>query len=120
MHYIYDNYNYNYAALPDTPTTHLNFESNATFVIHWNQSNEGLTQISHYSINVTGENCGECANLGIVSNVINQLSCTGWEPTGQICNVTVMAATASACAAVMLQLSFSRLVYLQGKFLFYV
>ena len=90
----------------------VKFPSNDTFFIYWNQSNESATRIAHYSINVTGEDCGNCTNLDrIVSNVTNQLSCTGWEPNGQVCNVTV-----TAVASVQ-RLNFSSLatVYLQSE-----
>ncbi len=94
------------------PIIHVEFPSDSTFVIYWNQANESA-QISHYSTNVTGEDCGNCTNLDrIVSSVTNQLSCTGWEPTGQDCNVTVTAITSTSG---LQQLSSSRLVFLRGE-----
>ncbi len=101
-----------HAALPGRPTLHVDFFDN-TFLVHWNQPNEGLTQISYYSIGVTGDECGTCDKLGNVSNVTNQLSCTGWEPNGQVCNVTVTA-IASVCG-IQQFISSSRLVYLKGE-----
>ncbi len=97
------------------PTIYVEFPSDASFLIHWNQFNEGA-QISHYFTNVTGEDCGNCTNFDrIVNNVTNQLSCTGWEPTGQVCNVTV---TAVGFAYDLRQLSSSLLVYLRGESVF--
>ena len=104
-----------HAALPRRPTLYVEF-LDTLFRIHWNQYNEGLTKSSdsHFSIKVTGEDCGNCTNLDrIVSNVTNQLSCTEWEPNGQVCNVTVTA-VASVCGLQQF-ISSSRLVYLRGE-----
>ncbi len=103
-----------HAALPRRPTLYVEFLDNL-FHIHRNQY-EDLTKSSdsHFSIEVTGEDCGNCTNLDeIVSNVTNQLSCTGWEPNGQVCNVTVTA-VASVCGLQQF-ISSSRLVYLRGE-----
>ncbi len=105
-----------HAALPGRPTIYVKlFET--MFLVLWNQSNEGLTQISNFSIDVTGDECGNCTNFDrIMSSVTNQLLCTGWEPNGQICNVTVTAIT-SVCGLWQF-ISSSRLVFLKGKSVF--
>ncbi|XP_064391831.1 uncharacterized protein LOC135339611 isoform X3 [Halichondria panicea] len=38
--------------------------------------------------------CGQCINVGIVSANVTDMSCSGWDPIGQTCNISVYTVTA--------------------------
>ena len=62
------------------------------FTVSWEIFNSTIREIGHYSTSVAGDSCGICSNIGNnISTEVNELSCWGWEPNGQVCNVTVTA-----------------------------
>ena len=68
-------------------------ENSNTVTIHWNKT-QG--RIDEYHAIAKGE-CGECVdNLGMIDRENNTLSCSGWMPNGQTCNV-MMTAIISRC-----------------------
>ena len=76
-------------AVPDSPTLKLTsiLGSERTFTASWESPDDS---IDHYSAAVFGEFCGVCN----MSKNNSELSCSGWEPIGQVCSVTVVAVEA--------------------------
>ncbi len=63
------------------------------FTVSWTDAVGVIGGVGGYHTNVSG-GCGQCTNVGIVSaNVIN-MSCSGWDPIGQTCNINVYTVTA--------------------------
>ncbi len=49
--------------------------------------------VGGYHANVSGD-CGQCSNIGAVSANVTNMSCSGWDPIGQTCNISVYTITA--------------------------
>ncbi len=78
--------------------------------------------VGGYHTNVSGD-CGQCSNIGAVSANVTDMSCSGWEPIGQTCNISVYTVTAdcqfrsesSAFAVVHLKCMFYMTIIIQQE-----
>lgn len=90
---------YLYTAIPASPSfVNVTWENSTnsaekSFTIYWASAEKNTKRgISHYSIQ-SSDDCGQCTNLGNVSNATSKLSCIGWEPSHElhkVCNLTII------------------------------
>ncbi len=82
---------YLYTVVPEPPVGNgLSFSVEAPhiFTVSWAGVSGG---VGGFLVNVSSE-CGQCIN--IVSANVTDMSCSGWEPIGQTCNISVYTVTA--------------------------
>ena len=80
---------------PEPPiNTSLSFTiiPSKTFTVSWTDAIGVIGGVGGYHTNVSGD-CGQCTNVGIVSANVTNMSCSGWEPIGQTCNISVYTVT---------------------------
>ncbi len=79
---------------PEAPfNTSLSFTTSQTFTVSWTDAIGIIGGVGGYHTNVSGD-CGQCTNVGAVSANVTDMSCSGWDPIGQTCNISVYTVTA--------------------------
>ena len=62
------------------------------FTVSWTEPLRVNGGVGGFSVEVSSE-CGQCVNVGRVSANVTDMSCSGWEPIGQTCNISVYTVT---------------------------
>ena len=63
------------------------------FTVSWTMPLTVIGGVGGFLTNTSGD-CGQCSDVGMVGPNTTEVSCSGWEPTGQTCNVSVHTVTA--------------------------
>ena len=83
-------------AIPEAPAVNISLSfiiPSQTFAVSWTKPMGVIGGVGGYHTNVSGD-CGQCTNVGAVSANMTEVSCSGWEPIGQTCNISVYTVTA--------------------------
>ncbi len=68
-------------------------EAPQLFTVSWTEPLGVNGGVGGFSVDVSND-CGQCSNIGAVSTNVTDMSCSGWEPIGQTCNISVYTVTA--------------------------
>ena len=68
-------------------------EAPQLFTVSWTEPLGVNGGVGGFLVDVSSD-CGQCINVGTVSANVTNMSCSGWEPIGQTCNISVYTVTA--------------------------
>ncbi len=86
-----------YTVVPEPPIGNgliFSVEAPKVFTMSWTEPFGVSGGVGGFLVDVSSD-CGQCVNVGIVSDNVTDMSCSEWDPIGQTCNISVYTVTAA-------------------------